>query len=94
MEKLAYAVFCVFIFGFSLFRGALVSDDVALNTFRNQGYTNIHITDKAFFMVGLRGCDGSDAARFTAMVTNAQGKEVPLYVCSGWPFKGGTIRNP
>ena len=75
-------------------RGVFVSDDVGRKALDDQGYRNIRITDKAFVLIGYRGCDGADAARFTAVATNSNGKDVTLYVCAGWPFKGATIRNP
>lgn len=92
--ELIYALLIVLIFAVSLFRGVFVSDDVGVKALENQGYTNIRVTDNSFFVVGLRGCDGKDAARITATVTNSQGKDVTLYVCAGWPFKGATVRNP
>ena len=43
-------------------------------------------------MIGFRGGDDGDAARFTAIATNPIGKEVVVEVYAGWPFKGATIR--
>jgi len=76
------------------FRGLFVSDDVGAQALKNEGYTNVRVTDNAFFLVGIRGCDNTDATRITALVTNSQGKEVTMYACVGWPFKGATVRNP
>jgi len=82
------------ILGLTFARGALVSNnDVALRTLRAE-FTNVEVTDRAWFLVGLRGCSTSDAVRYTATVTNAQGKNVELYVCSGAFFKAGTVRVP
>ena len=82
--------FIVFIF----FRGVFVSKDVAERSLHIQGYSNIEVIDKAWFLVGLRSCGANDAARFTATATNPIGNEVELYVCSGVWFKGATIRTP
>jgi len=76
-----------------LFRGTLADKHLAVHALEDQGFENIEITDKAWFFVGLRGCDGHDAARFTAQATNVRGKTVETYVCTGWPFKGATIRS-
>jgi len=76
----------------AFFRGAFVSEDAAIKTLEAQGFSNITIVDHAWFAVGFRGCDEKDAARFTARVTNPAGKEATVYVCTGFLFKGGTIR--
>ena len=73
-------------------RGAFVNQDVAVKALDTQGYSNVKITDRAWFAVGMRGCDEKDAARFTATATNPIGKKVQVYVCTGWIFKGATIR--
>ena len=75
-------------------RGVFVSNDVGVQALENQSYTNIRVIDNVFFFVGFRGCEGTDAARITATATNQLGKDVTLYVCAGWPFKGATVRNP
>lgn len=74
-------------------RGALVSEDVAVAALETQGYSNIRIESSAWFAVGLRGCDSRDAAKFNAVAINPAGKEVHLFVCTGWLFKGATIRS-
>lgn len=83
-----FLVVILLIFG----RGIFVNQDVAVRTLEAQGYSNIQIVDKAWFMVGFRGCDDRDAARFTAKVTNPAGKPAKVYVCTGVIFKGGTVR--
>ena len=82
----------IILFFLFLFRGVLVSQDVAVRALEAQGHSNIEIVDSAWFAVGLRGCDTGDAARFTARVINPAGKPAEIYVCSGAFFKGGTIR--
>lgn len=93
IELLVWVPCIIVIFALS-FRGVFVSDEVGVVALENQGFSNIHVTDNSFFAVGFRGCDAQDAARITAVATNSQGKDVTLYVCAGWPFKGATVRNP
>jgi len=82
----------IIIIGYS--RGAFIGEDVAIRTLEAQGYKGIEITDHTWFLTGFRGgCDGRDAARFTAKATNPAGVEVTVYVCTDI-FKGGTIRVP
>ncbi len=76
----------------SVFRGAFVDESVAVSALETQGYSDIRIMERHWFLVGLRGCDGDDAAQFATEATNPAGKRVQLYVCAGWPFKGATIR--
>ena len=80
----------VLVFAFS--RGAFVGESIAIRTLETQGYSNIKIVDHIWFLIGVRGCDGGDAARFTAKATNPVGKPVEVFVCTGLFFKGGTIR--
>lgn len=74
-------------------RGFLVNDDIAVRALETAGYTDVQITEKAWFAIGFRGGEDSDAARFTAKAKNPSGKEVTVYVFSGWLFKGATIRS-
>lgn len=76
----------------SLFTGIFVDKAIAVRALEKQGYSDIRITNKDWFMVGLRGCSGHDAAKFTASVVNPAGKEVEVFVCTGFIFKGATIR--
>jgi hypothetical protein len=92
IERLLVAVIIVILLFLSVGTGALASKDVAVRTLTAQGFSNIQITEHAWFAVGLRGCDAKDAARFTAKVTNPAGKPAEVYVCTGVIFKGGTIR--
>jgi hypothetical protein len=75
-----------------IFRGAWVDKSEAVRALETQGYSNIQISDHNWFFVGFRGCENSDAAQFYANATNPAGKQVRLFVCVGWPFKGATIR--
>ena len=89
---ITYIIFLVVILIIGASRGIFANKDVALRTLNAQGYSDIQIMDHAWFVVGLRGCDGSDAARFTAKATNPAGKSAEVYVCTGVIFKGGTVR--
>ena len=84
-------IVCSIVFGCG--RGVLVDERRAVYTLETQGYTDVQITDKSWFVIGWRGCDQNDAARFTARTKNPAGKMVTMYVCSGL-IKGGTIRTP
>lgn len=72
--------------------GMFVDPRDAIRTLEAQGYSDVEITHRAWFLVGFRGCDKSDAARFTAKATNPAGRATEVYVCRGAWFKGGTIR--
>ena len=73
-------------------RGCFARPQTAERALKIQGYRDVAITDHAWFAVGLRGCDMNDAARFTATALNPRGEKVELFVCTGWPLKGATIR--
>lgn len=77
----------------SVCRGSLVNESTVISAIENQGYSNVNITDHAWLLVGYRGCDAHDAARFTVIAINPIGQEVEIYACSGFPFKGITIRS-
>lgn len=84
-------IFMVIALGVS-FRGIFADETVAKKSLEKQEYSKILVIDKSFFLVGLRGCDEKDAAKFTVRAVNPVGKKVEIYVCTGWPFKGATIR--
>jgi prepilin-type N-terminal cleavage/methylation domain-containing protein len=93
--ELLYSLFIVAIICVafsSVFRGMLVNEDVAIRALEKQGYSDIKIISHNWFLVGVRGCDGKDAAKFTARVKNPAGKDTEVFVCTGWIFKGATIR--
>ncbi len=85
-------LFILIIFALAIFRGSWVNKSEAVRSLETQGYSNVQITEHKWFFVGVRGCENSDAARFDATTTNPAGKQVHLFVCVGWPFKGATIR--
>lgn len=88
----ALIAFMVILIVSSMARGVFAKEAVAIRTLQAQGFSNIKIVDHAWFFIGLRGCDGHDAARFTAKATNPAGIQTQVYVCTGAFFKGGTIR--
>ena len=73
-------------------RGSCVDDSIAYRSMDKQGYTDVKVTNHSFFMVGLRGCSYHDAAKFNVKAKNPAGKVVNVYVCTGFIFKGATIR--
>jgi hypothetical protein len=73
-------------------RGAFVDEEIAYSSSETQGYTNVKVIDHSWFLVGLQGCSAHDAARFTVKAVNPAGREVEYYICSGWLFKGATLR--
>lgn len=75
-------------------RGALVREDVAIRALEDQGFSDVKVTEHAWFWLGVRGGHKDDAARFTCQAKNPAGKEVTMYVFSGWLFGGATIRTP
>ena len=81
------------IFFFVIVRGSFVNEETAIRALETQGFSEIKVTDHAWFAIGFRGGDKNDAARFTATAKNPAGKQVTVYVFAGWPFKGATVRS-
>ena len=86
-------IFVILLVILSICRGSLVNEATVIEAVENQGYSNADVTDHAWFFIGYRGCDDHDAARFTITAINPIGQEVEIYACSGFPFKGITIRS-
>lgn len=86
MVGLVIAVVCSF-------RGCVVNGDKATRAMETAGYTEVHLLDRGDIFVGLRGCEATDAVVFHMQAKNPAGKTVNTMVCSGWPFKGSTIRS-
>lgn len=76
-----------------MFSGTFVDQKIAVETLEKQGFTDVKIIEKQWFVVGWRGCASGDTAKFIASVVNPRNQTVEVYVCVGWPFKGATIRN-
>lgn len=75
-------------------RGCLVEDYEAPKAMERAGYSDIKVTSRGDVFVGFRGCEATDAAVFHVQAKNPAGKPVQMIVCSGWPFKGSTLRSP
>lgn len=90
--QLLYIVVIIVTVFFAIFRGIFVDSAIAKRALEKQGYENIEILDKDWLFIGVRGCDGRDAAKFEVKATNSAKKSVEVNVCVGWPFKGATIR--
>lgn len=86
-----FVIIIVFIF-FFFFRGVFVGPATAVRALETQGYSDVKILDKDVFLVQVRGCSNSDAAKFEAAAKNPLSKEVKVNVCIGWPFKAATVR--
>lgn len=71
-----------------------VDTNTARNAAETAGYTDVKVKDTHYFFVGFYGCSSGDAAAFDVRAKNPQGKDVSILVCSGWPFKGSTVRVP
>lgn len=77
---------------FGVFGGLLVKEDGAIQLLEAQGFSDVNITSHQWLFVGLRGCEDSDAAKFTFEATGPNGQIVDnLFVCKGL-FKGYTLR--
>jgi len=87
-----YVAVVAVIVGIFQLPGLFVDQSVAVKALENQGFSNITIIEKDWLFVGFKGCDASDSARFPVIATNPLGKRVEVMVCSGWLFKGATIR--
>ena len=78
---------------FFLVEGSFVDDSIAIKALQKQGFTDINITGKEWLFVGFRGCSEDDSVKFTAIAKNPRNETVEVYVCSGWLFKGSTVRS-
>ena len=73
-------------------RALFVKPTVAVRALETQGFSEVRVIDKNWFLVRYRGCARGDNVRFVAKAKNPAGKEVEVLVCVGWPFKGATVR--
>lgn len=77
----------------SLGRGLIVDPATAIHAAEVSGYSDVKVTERDWFLVGFAGCDSGDAAGFHLSATNPAGQHVDdVIACSGWPFKGMTLR--
>ena len=72
--------------------GMWVPEKTAITALETQGFSRVKIIDRKWFMVSWRGCSKGDDVRFDASALNPAGKEIQISVCSGWFFKGATVR--
>lgn len=90
LELINVIVICIVLLAF--FRGILVDESIATRALEKRGYEDVQVLKKDWFLVGVRGCEGTDAAKFVVRATNPAKKTVEVNVCVGWPFKGATLR--
>lgn len=92
VNVILYVIFLILAI-FLMSAGNFVDENVAIEALQKQGFTDINITGKDWLFVGFRGCSEDDSVKFTAIAKNARNETVEVYVCSGWLFKGSTIRS-
>lgn len=73
--------------------GTFVPDHVANDALTSAGFSQVDVTERATWLVGLRGCGNDDNVIFYATAVNPKGEKVDVYVCAGL-LKGATIRFP
>ena len=66
---------------FAFVQGVFVRSEVAISALEAYGYEHVHILDKAWVLVGLRGCGATDSAQFLARATSPLQRNVDVYVC-------------
>ena len=88
-----FGIIVLIVVGFSTAAGIFVNESVAVEALQKQGFTDINITKKDWFLVGFKGCGDDDSVKFTAAAKNPRNETVEIYVCSGWLFKGATVRS-
>ncbi len=93
LRILSNTLFFIALLFCALFAGQLIDNSTAIKALESQGYSNITIVNKAWVAVQFRGCGAGDAARFDTVAINPIGQKVDtVYICSGWIFKGSTLR--
>ncbi len=70
-----------------------ISQDNAVRAAEGSGYTDVQVTERSTFFVGLQGCAKSDWVMFDITATDAAGTERTFIVCDGL-LKAATIRFP
>lgn len=83
---------CIFVFliGWNL-RGGCVSSSEAVKAMEDSGFTDVHVLARYDFLSDFNGCGSDDAAAFDVKAKR-DGKVILAVVCSGYPFKGNTVR--
>jgi hypothetical protein len=91
---MASVIVLFFVIG-AIFAPILAVDrSTAIRAAEAAGYMQPRVVEEHYFFVGWQGCSSGDAAAFLVSAKNAQEKPVSILVCSGWPFKGSTVRIP
>lgn len=85
-------LFCALLIVGEVGRGILVNPNDALGAADTLGFSNATITGTNWLFAGLSGCDGGDALAVDLRAKNANGQTVRVVACSGFPFKGWTVR--
>jgi len=93
IEAAMMVVLVVLVIFSTFLPGLLVDQRVAVDAMGSAGYTNVQVVSRWTFLVGIAGCSGEDSVKFDVIATGPNGKQIKnAYVCSGFLFKGSTIR--
>lgn len=76
------------------FQGFLVKEASAIKAASVNGLTEVKVIKRQCSFMKMRGGAHDDVVRFTVNGKNVRGDMVTMYVYSGWPFKGATVRTP
>lgn len=82
------------VIGFVVFQSLVghgISQDNAVRAAESSSYTDVMVTERHTFMVGLQGCAKSDWVMFDVTAKDATGTQRTFIVCDGL-FKAATIR--
>ena len=90
--QLAIGVFALLFLVASLFRGLMVDPKESLRVADTFGFRNVAIVSTQWFLPLFAGCDAGDALAVNLAVTDQQGRTAAVLACSGWPWKGWTMR--
>lgn len=97
-ESIAYYIFMLAIFVIAILwypvMGSIVQIDQAQKVAHANLSPNAEIGTKSIWFVNWKGCDRTDVALFNVLpYTGQDGKVVNnAIICSGFPFKGMTVR--
>jgi hypothetical protein len=75
--------------------GCVTNDSEAERALKDNGFSDIEITDRSAVLVGFWGCGDDDGAAYKATAKNAAGNQVTVIVCCGGAlsFKGCVVRS-
>ena len=92
MQAMIYVVIICVVLFFSMCSGTMVDPEDAVKSAESMGFSDVQITETHAFFVSWKGCSSTDAAMVELRAINPAGDPADLFVCMGWPFKGGTVR--